>query len=135
MRYFCPSCWTEIDAAPRRCPACGADLNRFHELSYEDKLLLALRHPVLEHRLMAIVILGRRRSERAVPFLRALLDSEDNVYVVREALRALARIGGPGAQAVLQAATSHQARLVRDLAKELLASHRPPPEAADGYHR
>ncbi len=74
---------------------------------------------------MAITVLGRRRSERAVPFLRALLNSEDNVYVVREALRALARIGGPKAKAALQAATSHRARLVRDLAQELLTGQRP----------
>ncbi len=127
MRYFCPSCWREIDAAPQRCPACGADLTRFHALPYEDKLLRALRHPVLDHRLMAIVILGQRRSERAVPSLRAVLDSEDNVYVLREALRALARIGGPRAQAALQAATSHRARLVRELAQELLTGRRPAP--------
>ncbi len=74
---------------------------------------------------MAITVLGRRRSERAVPFLRALLNCEDNVSVVREALRALARIGGPEAKAALQAATSHRARLVREPAQELLAGQRP----------
>lgn len=125
MRYFCPSCWTEIDAAPRRCPACGADLTRFHELPYEDKLLLALRHPVMDYRLMAITTLGRRRSERAVPFLRALLESEDNVYLLREVVLALDCIGGPEAQAALLSAAGHPARLVRNLAQELLTSQRP----------
>lgn len=127
MRYFCPSCWREIEGDARLCSACGADPARFHELPYEDKLLLALRHPVMDYRLMAIMVLGARRSERAVPVLHALLETEDNVYLLRQVVLALDRIGGPQAMAVLVAATGHRARVVRELAQELLAGRRPAP--------
>ncbi|MER3421778.1 MAG: zinc ribbon domain-containing protein [Chloroflexota bacterium] len=120
MRVFCTRCWTDADSGMQHCPACGADLAWFDKLSYEDKLIRALRHPVMDHQLMAITVLGQQRSERAVPYLCALLASEDNVYVLREVLLALARIGGPLSEAALAAATGHRARLVRQLAQELL---------------
>jgi predicted amidophosphoribosyltransferase len=43
LRVFCPNCWIEINAEDNICEGCGFRLATFDSLSYEAKLLLALK--------------------------------------------------------------------------------------------
>ncbi|MFN7066113.1 MAG: hypothetical protein ACK4OF_08210, partial [Aquificaceae bacterium] len=51
VRWFCPFCWKEISEKDKLCPHCGRDLEAFHRLSYEDKLLLGLDNPITQRRM------------------------------------------------------------------------------------
>jgi hypothetical protein len=58
VTFYCPACWQEISEEDKRCPVCGFDLSKDKALSFEEKLLRTLEHPVQENRLLAIQILG-----------------------------------------------------------------------------
>lgn len=45
------------------CPCCGADLRDFTGKSYEEKLILALRHPEPTIPIRAAMILGELKSQ------------------------------------------------------------------------
>lgn len=122
MTYFCPVCWKEMPAETTVCPSCGADLLTFSSQPMEDKLLAALNHPVPENRRLAIQVLGETKSERAVPALKAMLESEEDIYVLIDALKALAAIRTSQSLGLIQKAASHRFGPVRHLAAKLLNS-------------
>lgn len=119
-RFFCPGCWMEIGEKVDRCPHCGYALEDFQGLSYENKLLLALHHPVRENRMMAIRILGDLASRVAVPALGDLLPGERDYYVIREIIRSLFKIGGPEAIPRIEGLQGHPSEMVRKLVKMAL---------------
>lgn len=106
MTHFCPNCWKILDAYSEHCPDCGFRLADYDAASYERKLLLALRHPVRESRLLAVEILGRIRSRRAIAPFRRMLAANEDYYLLREVLRALAQIGTPHAIGLLEEANA-----------------------------
>jgi hypothetical protein len=92
-------------------------------LSYDEKLLIALRHPIREWRMTAIGLLGRPHYAPAVTELARMLATDGDIYVLREVLRALRAIDSVEARAVvLHAAEGHPLRLVRKLARALCNS-------------
>ena len=120
--FFCPNCWREITSEARTCDRCGYDLDRYAALSYEEKLLLALHHPIRENRMMAVETLGRLRSEAALPeWERLLADDDEDFYLLSAVLRALAHLGTPEAVALLRAATHHPSALIRSAARDLIS--------------
>lgn len=124
MIYFCPNCWQDVEDKAARCPHCGYELAEYDRLSYEDKLLMALEHPVRENRMIAIVALGRLGSRKAVPLLRHIAMATDDFHEAQAVAEALALIGGADSEAVLRAMTRHPSRLVRELAERTLAAFR-----------
>jgi len=92
----------------------------YDDLCYERKLLHALDHPIRETRILAIQLLGELRSTSALPAFESILPAEEDVYVVREIARSLARIGNDKSLALLTNLKSHKASLVWRLADELL---------------
>ena len=58
MIFYCPACWEEIPADVERCPYCDADISPFDQKQFEDKLIIALGHPVRERVRMAVRSLG-----------------------------------------------------------------------------
>ena len=117
--YLCPRCWGEVDLKAERCPHCGTLLAEYAALSYEDKLLNALTHRIKDYRIMAIRLLARMKSEKAITAFERLLDTEEDVYVVREAVRALVSMHGPTKQETLRRLLGHRSELVRTVACEL----------------
>ncbi|BBM73795.1 hypothetical protein RmaAA338_26600 [Rhodothermus marinus] len=92
-------------------------------MSFEEKLLRALHHPVRAHRLLAIRLLGRLGSHVAFPYFEQLLRSESDVYVIREILEALNRMGtAESCRLLAEVAVHHRFSLVRNWARELLAA-------------
>jgi HEAT repeat protein len=121
VTFFCPDCGTTVEATAPACPACGSDFRAHAGDSYEQKLILALRHPIREHRMMAIQVLGELRSTAAVGPLKGILAAETDYFVVREALTALARIDSADSRAAVAAAASgHPSRLLQEFALRLL---------------
>lgn len=120
LTYFCPGCWRQLDQNSASCPYCKYDLAEFGRLSYEEKLLLSLDHPIRENRALAIQTLGTLRSEKALRHFEAILEGESDFYVIREVLHALARMNTPRSRAMLSRAARHPSRLVRRFARGLL---------------
>ena len=116
--WFCPACWHEVPPDAGACPACGYDLADYAALSYDERLLLSLRHPVRECRMVALAVLGRRRYAPAVPVLREILACEPDYFFIREAVDALDRIGTPESIALLRTLRTHRSPLVRALIEE-----------------
>ena len=100
------------------CPHCGSDLSGYERLSYEEKLILSLRHRVRENRMMAIQLLGDLRSKRAVDAFEAILKTEEDFYIVRELVRSLRKIGSARSGRILEGLRNHPSRLVRGVATE-----------------
>ncbi|NPV04634.1 MAG: HEAT repeat domain-containing protein [Syntrophaceae bacterium] len=82
----------------------------------------ALGHPVRENRMMAIRILGDLKSQAAVPALGGLLDGERDYYVIREAVVALRKIGGPQSLRRIRSLQRHPSRMVRRLSRAALGN-------------
>jgi len=123
VTYSCPACWQEISEGETYCPFCGFELSRFQALTYEQKLVLSLDHPVQERRMMAIKILGDLTSQAALPaFERLLQKPQADVYELRETLVALSKIQGPRSQEVVRNALQHPYPVIRCLADKLLLS-------------
>ncbi len=122
--YYCPNCWLEIAEGTAVCPNCRYDLSEYERLPYEDKLLLALRHPVCENRMIAAEVLGRLRSPRAMPIFRQMLAETEDFQAAQTIVEALVRIGGAESEAVLRALDTHPSRLVRELARRKLKGMR-----------
>lgn len=120
MTFFCPACGLELEPEAFRCPACGCDLRARGADTYERKLILALGHPIREHRMMAIQILGKLRSTAAVGPLQTILQTESDYFALREVLTALANIESPESILALQSAKRHPSKLIRDLAARML---------------
>lgn len=122
LTYYCPNCWTIVQEDQQVCPNCGYVLEQFEKQSFEDKLLAALHHTVPERRIMASQILGNRGSQKAVPEFRKIIESgEEDYFILRAILMAVAKIDHPDRDAILQAAARHSSDLVRHLAEELIA--------------
>ncbi len=120
VAFYCPNCWSFVLPEIKRCPECGYDLASFSELSYEDKLLNALSHPIQENRVMAIHILGEIGSQKAIPKFEAILNNEkEDVYVIQAALWAASRIGGSESKVLLERAKRHPSSVVRNLAEKI----------------
>lgn len=124
LTYFCPGCWRQLDPVLTVCPYCKYDLAGFSQLPYEEKLLLSLDHPIRENRWCAIQTLGALRSQKALSRFEAIVKDESDYYVIRQVLYALLAVDSPRGREILRQATCHPSRLVRALARSLLAGSR-----------
>jgi len=124
LRFFCPGCWMEFGEKADRCPHCGYALKEFQGLSYEQKLLMALHHPVRENRMMAIRILGDLTSQAAVPALGNLLEQEKDYYVIREIIGSLFKVGGTEAIQRIERLQGHPSEMVRKLSRAAMRGAR-----------
>jgi len=82
--------------------------------TYEEKLMMALTHPVREQRMIAIETLGNIRYLPAVPKLELIVRNEADAYVVREVIRALRKIGTPECIQIIASLTDHPSVVVRE---------------------
>jgi HEAT repeat protein len=120
--YFCPDCWKEIDECTTVCPHCKYDISEYGNLSYEGKLICALRHPIRENRMMAIQLLGEMHSHMALPYFAAILETEEDYFVIREIIYSLERIGNTEGKNIIRRLRTHKSKLVRKIAKQLSSS-------------
>ena len=67
LTYYCPHCWHTLEGKATLCPYCGYDLSEFESLSYPQKLIQALHHPIPERRVIAAQVLGELRRRLYQP--------------------------------------------------------------------
>lgn len=115
---FCPGCWSEAGPEAAECPHCGYRIADFAALPYESKLILALKHPIRENRMLAIQLLGELKCAAAVPALETILREEQDPYVLGAIARAVARIDTHASNVILSRLRSHRSAIVRDFAEE-----------------
>lgn len=119
--FFCPKCWGEINQDQDECPLCGFILAEYDRLTFEEKLLGSLRHPVFERRVMAARILSYLKSPRALTPFKEILSADDtDYYFARAVLEAVDQIDHPESRLILEEATRHRIELIRELARELV---------------
>ena len=119
---FCPDCWKEIGERTTVCPHCRYDISRYANLSYERKLIGALRYPVRENRMMAIQSLGEMYSRVALPYFAAILETEEDFFVIREILYSLEKIGNTESRNIIRRLMTHKSKMVRETAKRLISA-------------
>ncbi|MFN4196973.1 MAG: zinc-ribbon domain-containing protein [Caldimicrobium sp.] len=93
VRWFCPYCWKEVSEEDEICPHCGKDLRAFHSLNYEEKLLLGLKNPITQTRMVIIDLLGKKRISKATDKLCSMLFEKRDHYELMAIARALYSIG------------------------------------------
>jgi HEAT repeat protein len=119
--FFCPNCWKEIDGRATVCPHCEYDISEYTKLSYEEKLINALRQPIRENRMMAIRLLGELRSKAALAPFAAILETEEDFYVITIIILALDKIGNEESRNMIQRLKTHKSRLVRKAATKVMS--------------
>ena len=117
--FFCPFCGLSDQQDTPVCSRCGRSLEHWKEHSYEERLILTLRHPILEHRMMAIRILGERGYERAVPAFAEMVAAGYDVYTLREIALALTRINTLESRRLLANLKKHPSPVVRSVFAEM----------------
>ena len=121
MEGFCPRCFAPMDADAGVCPACGLQLERWNAKNYSAKLIHALRHPLSEIRMRAIIAIGLRRDSRAADALVwCAFQHPTDVIEGLEIVRSLGQMeGSASAQEALRKITArHPAHAVRVAAGE-----------------
>jgi len=111
--FFCPFCGSQSSDDERVCSRCGKSLDHWREYPFEERLLLTLHHPLMEHRMMAIQILGQRRYERAVPEFEKMMSAGQDVYTLREIVFALSRMNTQDSHRLITKLRDHPSPIVR----------------------
>jgi hypothetical protein len=121
ITYYCPNCWKEISEKDTVCPDCRYNLAEYSHLTLEQKLVMSLRHPILDSRMMAVKILGNLGSVLALPdFEKIIEDESSDIYLLLEVIKTLPKIHDPRSVNLLQKANLHKSSLIRRSAKEQL---------------
>ena len=120
MIYFCPGCWNEYKEDFEKCPVCGYNIGEFEKLSYEDKLILALNHPIADFRLNAIKQLGNMSSEKVLPKFEMIINDENDIFILIEVVEALSKIPSKRSEKLLLNLFEHKSNIVSKYAKRTL---------------
>ena len=116
--FFCPFCGKQSPEDEQVCKRCGRSIEHWKDHPYEERLLLTLHHPLREHRMMAIRILGQRRYERAVPVFEEMIRAGQDVYTLREIVYALSRMNTSDSQRLIAQPGDHPSTVVRRACEE-----------------
>lgn len=119
--HYCPNCWANVDEKDTTCPNCRFELSEFSQYPYEKKLLLALKHPVPERRILAIRTLGELSNVECLnSFQQMLLNDAEDYYTLAAVIEALTKIDHPLSESLLLEATRHPSKIVRERIAEAL---------------
>lgn len=117
MQCYCPVCFAEIDPEEQHdpCRVCGAVPAVWQRRPYTERLIHALRHPVSEVRMGAIISLGNRREpQAAVPLAECALAHPVDVVQALAIVEAIHNIQpSPERDRALTLLADHPARAVR----------------------
>lgn len=119
IHFFCPSCWRGISDKIIFCPYCQYDLRKFNSLSYEEKLIGALKHPIKEIRRLIIFIIGLKKVRKAIPEFSRIINEEEDPTVLMEIVRALRHINNKEAKEILDNLKSHKFPIIARYVKQI----------------
>ncbi|HTT13937.1 MAG TPA: HEAT repeat domain-containing protein [Burkholderiaceae bacterium] len=90
---ICPACFRVIASSARRCRLCGVDVEALSQRGYREKLVAALKHPLADVRMRAIIALGwQRNADAAQALVDVALRHERDVVQALAVVGALARL-------------------------------------------
>jgi hypothetical protein len=119
--YWCYHCYAVNPQASGSCVRCGRPVDRPPELSYDDRLIWALRHPDGDRAVLAAQTLVQRRVRLALPALRAAVEEDRDPYLAVAALRGALAIAGPEElRSWLEQLARSDSFMVRELARRAL---------------
>jgi HEAT repeat protein len=114
VTFYCPGCWHDFDEDLVRCPDCGLVIHEFWESKdYFEKLIVALRHPEPTTPIRAAWLLGKIKDPRAVAALIDIAKGTNDLYLAREAVKALGAIDTIQARYFLRTLADHPVRMIR----------------------
>jgi HEAT repeats len=123
-RHYCWHCYAQNPAATGWCVRCGNRIEAPAEISYADRLIWALHHPLPGRQMMAAQILGERRERSAVLPLRELVNHADP-SLAAQALQSLVLIVGvDGARDLLEPLAASGPPAVANVAARALMAQR-----------
>lgn len=122
--HYCPNCFSEMPPDAEICPRCGTRPAQWKaSLSYQERLIHALGHPLADVRMRAILSLGNRRDGSAIaPLLACAFRHPKDVVESLEIVKALQHLP-PDAErkrALERLAQAHPAHAVRERARALV---------------
>jgi predicted amidophosphoribosyltransferase len=117
--FFCPFCGKQGPDDAQVCTQCGKSIDHWREHAFEERLLLTLHHPIQEHRMMAIQILGQRKYERAVPVFAEMIAAGQDVYTLREIVYALSQMNTEDSRQLITKLREHPSAVVRTACDEV----------------
>ncbi|MEJ2363076.1 MAG: HEAT repeat domain-containing protein [Deltaproteobacteria bacterium] len=121
--FFCPGCWHDFAEDLVRCPNCGLVIHEFwNSKDYLEKLILALHHPEPTTPIRAAWLLGKLGDSRAVEALIDIVKETEDLYLAREAVKALGAIDTLQARCFLRTLANHPARMIRVEASATLST-------------
>ena len=125
QQSYCPVCAAPIGHDARNCPRCKADIDEWDSKNFVEKLIEALRHPLSEVRMRAIIVLGNRQERTAEqPLVDCAFAHPQDVVQGLEivnSLRLIRKADLPST-ALERLAKDHPARAVRKAAERALAN-------------
>jgi len=120
--FFCPFCGKQSPEDEQVCKRCGKSIEHWKDHPYEERLLLTLNHPLREHQMMAIQILGRQRYVRAVPVFEEMINAGQDVYALREIVFALSLIKTDASCRLITKLRDHPSPVVRTACDETIGA-------------
>lgn len=111
--FFCPFCGLSDQQDNAVCPRCKKSLEHWKEHPFEERLILTLRHPLREHRMMAVRLLGQRRYARAIPFFAEMMEEGQDVYTLGAIISALRVIDTPESCRLADTLKNHPSPVVQ----------------------
>ncbi|MGB4268646.1 MAG: HEAT repeat domain-containing protein [Spirochaetota bacterium] len=89
-------------------------------MSFEEKLIAALKHPIPETMTMAIIVLGKIKSKRSVQPLIERFNTIDDPYIKREIVKTLFYIGTPESLSFVKSMLHNNNVIIKNEARNLL---------------
>jgi hypothetical protein len=121
---YCPVCSKPLSYDAKTCPSCSADIEAWNRKNFVEKLIGALKHPLADIRMRAIIVLGKRRAVSAEgPLVECALAHPIDVIeglAIVESLRKIREASASDA-ALQTLTTEHPGEAVRRAAKAALA--------------
>jgi hypothetical protein len=97
LTYYCWHCYAKNERPRGTCLQCGSEIASPAGTTFDDRLVWALGHPLVERRMVAARALGRRHVGRARQPLRRLVVAAADPYLAAAALEALVELDGADA--------------------------------------
>jgi HEAT repeat protein len=95
--YWCFHCYARNASSEGPCERCGREIKAPASLSYDERLIWALRHPDGDRAMIAARLLGERGARQAILALNSLIEQDRDPFLAARALRSLIEIEGPDA--------------------------------------
>ena len=125
--WFCFRCYARNPRSEGACDECGEPIEPPRELTYDERLIWALDHPLSGTAITAACLLGVRRTAAASEPLRRIVEAYRDPYLAARALQSLVAIEGVGpTRPLLRQLAAGGPLLLRHVARAELIGGRSP---------